>query len=191
MAAAATAKKRYRTPGVIDGSLAYDFGALERQLENTGRMAPDLYSAPMEETAADVISRAHEQAKAKVRPAQHLSAVMVLGCAAVSVLMVLVVLAYVELASISGSVVTMQEELAALETRQVSLMTEYEQAYDLASVKEAAAAAGMSQPSDSQIFYIDLSDPDTAVVYEPEERGVMAVLEEVAGGIGAAVEYFR
>ena len=191
MAAAATAKKRYRTPGVIDGSLAYDFGALERQLENTGRMAPDLYSAPMEETAADVISRAHEQAKAKVRPAQHLSAVMVLGCAAVSVLMVLVVLAYVELASISGSVVTMQEELAALETRQVSLMTEYEQAYDLASVKEAAAAAGMSQPSDSQIFYIDLSDPDTAVVYEPEERGVMAVLEDVAGGIGAAVEYFR
>ena len=191
MAAAATAKKRYHTPGVIDGSLAYDFGALERQLENTGRMAPDLYSAPMEETAADVISRAHEQAKAKVRPAQHLSAVMVLGCAAVSVLMVLVVLAYVELASISGSVVTMQEELAALETRQVSLMTEYEQAYDLASVKEAAAAAGMSQPSDSQIFYIDLSDPDTAVVYEPEERGVMAVLEDVAGGIGAAVEYFR
>ena len=52
MAAAATAKKRYRTPGVVNGSLAYDFGALERQLENTGRMAPDLYSAPLEETAA-------------------------------------------------------------------------------------------------------------------------------------------
>ena len=191
MAAAATAKKRYRTPGVVNGSLAYDFGALERQLENTGRMAPDLYSAPLEETAADVISRAHENTKAKIRPAQHLSPVMVLGYAAVAALMVLLVLAYVELASISGSVVSMQEELTALETENVSLMTEYEQAFDLASVKEAAAAAGMSQPSDSQIYYIDLSEPDSATVYSQGESGVRQIFSLLGEGIRAAVEYFR
>ena len=39
--AATKAKKQYRTPGVVNGSLAYDFNTLERQLDRTGRMTPD------------------------------------------------------------------------------------------------------------------------------------------------------
>ena len=81
--ASAAARKKYHTPGVVNGNLAYDFGALERELDNTGHMTPDLYASPMEETAADVIARAHESTKAKVRPAERVSPVMVLGFAAV------------------------------------------------------------------------------------------------------------
>lgn len=192
MAATATYERSRRgASGMVNGSLAYDFGALERQLEDTGRMDPDLYTLPMEETSADVISRAHEHTKARVRPAQHVSPVMVLGAVAVAVLMVLVVLSYVELATISDSVVSMRSQVSDLETRQVALQTQYEQAFDLVSIKERAMAAGMSLPSDSQVYYIDLSDPDNAVVYEQESDGVLQVLEQVWQSILHAVEYFR
>lgn len=192
MAAAATYERsRRRATGMVNGSLAYDFGTLERQLDDTGRMDPDLYTPSLEETSADVISRAHAHAKAKVRPAQHLSPVMVLGAAAVAVLMVLVVLSYVELATISNSVVSMRSQVAELETRQVTLLTQYEQAFDLVSVKEQALAVGMSLPSDSQVYYIDLSDPDNAVVYEQDSQGAAQVLEQIWQTILHAVEYFR
>ena len=188
---ATVAKRRYNTPGVVNGSLAYDFKTLERQLESTGYIEPDRLTRPLEETPADVIAHAHESAKAKVRTAQRVSPVMVLGFAAAAVMLALLVMSYVELTTISNSVVEKQAELAELQTQQVSLITQHERAFDLSGVKEAATEAGMSQPSDSQIYYIDLSDPDTATVHEPEENGVMAVVEDVAEGVGAVVEYFR
>lgn len=192
MAATATYERSRRgASGMVNGSLAYDFGTLERQLEDTGRMDPDLYTPSLEETSADVISRAHEHTKARVRPAQHLSPVMALGAVAVAALMVLVVLSYVELATISNNVVSMRSQVADLETRQVTLQTQYEQAFDLVSIKEQALAAGMSLPSDSQVYYIDLSDPDNAVVYEQDSQGVAQILEQVWQSILHAVEYFR
>ena len=56
MASAAMKRKTYRTPGVINGSLAYDLDTLERRLETS--LEPDLYVPPREETAAEVISKA-------------------------------------------------------------------------------------------------------------------------------------
>ena len=191
MAAVATAKKRRNVPAVVNGSLAYDFNTLERQLERTGRLEPDLYTAPLEETSADVISRAHEHAKARVRTGQRLSPVIALGYAALAVMLVALVMSYVELSTISSQVVSMQKELSALETDQVALRTKYEQAYDMATIKEAATAAGMTQPSESQIYYIDLSDPDNAVVYQSEKDGVLQWLEHLGQQLYAAVEYFR
>lgn len=191
MAVAATAKKRRNVPGVINGSLAYDFNTLERELERTGRLEPDLYTGTLEETSADVISRAHEHAKARVRTAQRLSPVIALGYTALAVMLVVLVMSYVELSTISSQVVSMQKELSALQTDQVALQTKYEQCYDMATIKEAATAAGMTQPSDSQIYYIDLSDPDNAVVYQEQKDGILQWLEHLGEQLYAAVEYFR
>ena len=189
--ATAAVRRKYNTPGVVNGSLAYDFKTLERQLENTGYMEPDRLTRPMEETPADVIAHAHESAKAKVRTAQRVSPAMVLGFAAVAAMLVMLVMSYVELTTISASVVEMQSQLQELETRQVTLITQHERAFDLSSVKEAALAAGMSQPSDSQIYYIDLSEPDSATVYSQEESGIGEVFSMLGQWIRAAVEYFR
>ena len=97
-------------------------------------------------------SRQHAAAKAAVRAAQKLSPGLLAGFAATAALMVLVLLCYVRLNAISRSIVDMKTDIAALETEQVSLLTRYEQAFDLTSVKAAAEAAGMTQPSDSQIY---------------------------------------
>ena len=189
--ATAAVRRKYNTPGVVNGSLAYDFKTLERQLENTGYMEPDRLTRPMEETPADVIAHAHESAKAKVRTAQRVSPAMALGFAATAVMLVMLVMCYVELTTISASVVEKQEQLASLQTQQVTLITQHERAFDLSGVKEAAAAAGMSQPSDSQIYYIDLSEPDSATVYSQGESGVRQIFSLLGEGIRAAVEYFR
>ena len=76
--------------------------------------------------------------------------------------------------AISNSIVEMKSEISQLEIEQVTLLTRYEQAFDLASVKESAQSAGMSQPSDSQIYYIDLPGQDRAVAYTTEK---MVLLE--------------
>lgn len=117
-------------------------------------------------------SRQHAAAKAAVRAAQKLSPGLLAGFAATAALMVLVLLCYVRLNAISRSIVDMKTDIAALETEQVSLLTRYEQAFDLTSVKAAAEAAGMTQPSDSQIYYIDLPGADQAVSYSDNEIGL-------------------
>ena len=62
---------------------------------------------------------------------------------------------------------------------------------DLASVKEGAQAAGMSKPSASQIYYIDLSGGDSAVVYQQEDPSTLSrLLTSLHHGIYTVVEYF-
>lgn len=56
----------------------------------------------------------------------------------------------------------------------LALLTKYEKTFDLTTVKEAAEAAGMKKPSSGQISYIDLSGPDTAVVYAANEGSVIS-----------------
>ena len=190
--ASATMRRTYRTPGVVNGSLAYDFDTLERQLEGIAPLEPDMYTAPMEETSADVISKAREQAKAQVRTTERVSPVATLSFAALTVMMSLIVFAYVELTTISQNVVQLKAQVSTLQTEQVALQAQYEKAFDLAGVKEAAMAAGMVQPSDSQMYYIDLSAPDNAVVYaSAEQDGLNKVLPALGQAVQTAVEYFR
>ena len=95
-----------------------------------------------------------------------------------------------KVSAVTGTV-ELQSELTALEAENVTLTTQYEQMFDLASVKEAAEAAGMAKPSSSQVFYIDLSDGDSAVVYQEEEPSVLSrLLASVSHGVYAVVEYF-
>ena len=189
--ASAALRRTYRTPGVVNGSLAYDFDTLERRLEGIPSLEPDMYTAPMVETPADIIARAREQAKAQVRPAERVSPVAVLGFAALAVLLSLTLFCYVELSSISKNVVSLQSQVSELETQQVILLAQYERAFELAGVKEAALEAGMSLPSDRQNYYVDLSAPDSAEVYTSEKEGLNGLLPALVQAVQTAVEYFR
>ena len=72
-------------------------------------------------------------------------------------LAVMVLMGYIQLTIISDEVVSLQNQLRSLQTENVTLTAQHEQMFDLATVKEVAEAAGMSKPSSSQIYYIDLS----------------------------------
>ncbi|MCI9679032.1 MAG: hypothetical protein HFF77_08660 [Oscillospiraceae bacterium] len=178
------------TPGkVVDGNLAR---RLERELERSGQMAPDEYYVRRKESRADKLSQRRKEVKASIRPAQKLEPAAVIGFGVVGVLLTLLVLCYVRLNAISREIVDMKTQIGQLETERVSLLTRYEQAFDLATVKTAAEAAGMSQPSDSQITYIELPGQDNAVAYSEPEEGLLEVLTgALREGASVLTAYFR
>lgn len=196
MAASANAKKkprRYNTPGVVNGNLAreLDHRELERRLESSGQLDFDQQYRRRKETEAELIARQRQRAKAAVRPAQKVSFVAVLGFAAAAGMMVLLVMYYIQLNAISASIVSMKREIEVLEIQNVSLTAQYEQAFDTATVKEAAEAAGMTQPDESQIFYVSLPGEDQAVAVAQREEGVIGqILTYLGQRFYAMVEYF-
>ena len=181
---AATARDlRYRQSGhAVDGSLAYDldWAVRERELRHAGE-APRVRENVREEAVPRV----------QVRERQRVSPVAVAGFAAVIVMAVALLMSYIQLTVLSASTVELKKDLAVLETENVRLTAQYEQMFDLATVREAAEAAGMTKPSASQICYLDVSDGDTVVVYQKEEPSVLSsVLTSLNHGVYAVVEYF-
>lgn len=182
---AATARDlRYRQTGhAVNGSLAYDldWAVRERELRHAGE-------------ASRVRENVREEAvpRVRVRERQRVSPVAVAGFAAVIVMAVALLMSYIQLTAVAADTVALKKELAALETEHRTLTAEYEQMFDLTTVREAAEAAGMSKPSASQICYLDLTGGDSAVVYHKEETTVLShVLTSMNQGVHAVVEYFN
>ena len=186
--------RSYHTPGVVGGNLAHDLRTheLEQQLERSGQLDFDRQYRQRQESNADKLSRQRQQRRAAVRQGQSIPLAAVVCSAVVAYLAVLVVNCHVQLNQISGDIVSMKQQIAQLEQEQVSLQTRYEQAFDLATVKEAAEAAGMQQPSDGQIYYLDLPGEDQAVVCRQTEESVLGrVFATFAQRFCAVLEYFR
>ena len=188
---AAARELRYGSRGAVYGDLAYslDLEVREHALRHAGE-APRHPAA--EQPKPKARPRVRSLSKAEVRQHRKLSVLSVAGVCAAIGLAVLVLMGYIQLTAISSQVVDLQEELEALETENVSLTAQHEQMFDLATVKEVAEAAGMSQPSSSQIYYIDLSRGDSAVVYQQEEPNLFSrLLTSLNHGIYAVIEYFE
>ena len=116
---------------------------------------------------------------------------LALGFAALAAMVVVVLMSYEQLTSISADVVSMQKELKTLDAEHVALLTQYERTFDLETVKAAAVAAGMNKPSSSQINYIDLSAPDSVELCEAQNVSVLSrVFTSLGQGVFSVVEYF-
>ncbi len=116
----------------------------------------------------------------------------VAGFALTAGMIVCMLLCYVRLNTISSEIVEIKSEISQLEVEQVALLAQYEQAFDLATVKDAAQAAGMSQPSDSQILYLDLPGQDRAVTYSAGDESFFSRLAStVSKSVYTVLEYFR
>lgn len=190
---AAARELRYGSRGAVYGDLAYD---LDREVrEHALRHAGEAPRRPAAETPAVPQARPRARVrsltKAEARQHRKVSVLSFAGVCAAIGLAVLVLMGYIQLTAISSEVVDLQDQLEALETENVSLTARHEQMFDLSTVKETAEAAGMTKPSGSQIYYIDLSEGDSAVVYQQEEANILSrLLTSLNHGIYAVVEYF-
>ena len=174
--------------GATYGSLAYDLDALarEKQLDEAGKL-PQKKVRPAQPEVQPV-QRRQSAARAAVRP----SPVLLLGTVLVVGMVIALMLCYVKLTGISDNVSSIKREISALEEEHVALLTAYERTFDLATVKAAAEAAGMSKPSSGQIEYVDLSGGDSAVVYQADAGSSLERLgQKLADGFAALVEYFK
>lgn len=174
--------------GATYGSLAYDLDALarEKQLDEAGKL-PQKKVRPAQPEVQPV-QRRQSAARAAVRP----SPVLLLGTVLVVRMVIALMLCYVKLTGISDNVSSIKREISALEEEHVALLTAYERTFDLATVKAAAEAAGMSKPSSGQIQYIDLSGADSVEVYAAGGAAALNGFTEKAESLWAYVlEYFR
>lgn len=183
--ASAARELHYHHGGAVYGDLAYDLDreVREREFRHAGETPRRQETMP-----APQVRRV---SRVQVREKQKVSVFAVLGFAAVVAAAMLVLMSYVQLTEISSDVVTLRAQLSDLETQNVTLTAQYQQMYDLTTVKEAARQAGMSKPGSSQIYYIDLSGGDSAVVYQQSDPNVLTrLLTSLNHGIYAMVEYF-
>ena len=174
--------------GATYGSLAYDLDALarEKQLDEAGKL-PQKKVRPAQPEVQPV-QRRQSAARAAVRP----SPVLLLGTVLVVGMVIALMLCYVKLTGISDNVSSIKRDISALEEEHVALLTTYERTFDLATVKAAAEAAGMSKPSSGQIQYIDLSGADSVEVYAAGGAAALNGFTEKAESLWAYVlEYFR
>ena len=185
---AATARElRYRqSERAVDGSLArdLDWAVRERELRHAGE-------APRHQEQVRQQPKVHAAPKVLVRERQQVSLFSLLGFAAVAGLAVLVLMSYIQLTALASDTVALKKQLSTLETEHATLTAQYEQMFDLTTVREAAEAAGMTKPSTSQICYLDMAGGDSAIVYQQEEPSVLSsVLTSLNHGVYAVVEYF-
>ena len=178
------------TPSAVNGNLArkIDQQELERRLERSGQLDFDKQYRRRQETEAERLSRRRSKAKAAVRQPQKVSPAAVLGFTAAAVMLLSLLMCYVQLNAISRDIVRMKEEITNLEVEQVSLRSEYERAFDVTTVKAAAAAAGMTEPSESQIYYIHLPGENQVASYS---GGNQSALDTVRGAFDGLMAYFR
>ena len=173
----------------MDGSLAHDldWAVRERELRHAGE-AP----RHQEREAVRQTPKVQEKPRVQVREKQHLSVVNLLGMGAVIAMAVLLLMSYIQLTVLAADTVELKTQLERLESENVRLTAQYEQMFDLATVKESAEAAGMVKPSASQIGYIDLSEGDSAVVYQRENTSVLSTaLTSLHHSVYTVVEYFN
>ena len=175
-----------RKPGTTTyGNLAYDLDnlVLQRNLEEAGKdREPERQTQP----------RPQPRQQAEPQPREKASPLLIGSIVVLAAMVLLLIMGYVQLTTISGNVMELKSQLSALDDQHVTLLTKYEQTFDLATVKEAAEAAGMSKPTGVQIEYVDLSGTDTAVVYRSGAGGVLSeIAQRVEDGFAAFVEFFR
>ena len=175
------AQQRRRPNTMVYGNLAYDLDTLASQRQLAEAARPERQSQPQQ-------APRHRTA---ARPRQRVSPLALCAVGALAAMAVVLVMGYIQLTIISDEVVSLQNQLEELQTENVTLTAQHEQMFDMATVKEVAAAAGMAKPTSSQITYLDLDSEDSAVVYRTETPSVFSrILSSLHHGVYAVVEYF-
>ncbi len=180
------------TGGRVDGNLAYDPAYEERQRRLRREREYGREHERREEFMRPPQRRPQQKAAPVRRPREKVSLGTLCGFMALAAMVALMIMCRAQLTEISSQVVSVQKEISALEDEHVALLTRYEKTFDLTTIKEAAAAAGMAKPSSSQVYYIDLSESDSVVVYQQKSTNVLSkVFSSLGSGVCAVVEYFK
>lgn len=187
--ASAVRETHRRNGHPVDGTLARELELQEQELRHAGELPRNREAAREAERAE---RRARSRSKVQLCQPQRVSVLSVMGIALTVVLAVLVLMSYIQLMTLSSETVELQSQMAELTEEHVKLKAQYEQMFDLSSVKAAAEAAGMSKPSSSQICYLDDSDGDSAVIYQQERPSFFSrILDSLHHCFYAVVEYLE
>ena len=150
--------------GAVDGTLAYDFSRPACFPQEEIYETPVKQPEPRETIFVNDDLR--EKVQSVVRSRQGFSPLAVIGVLCVVLVLVMVLLAQVQLVTISRSAAQLESQIAELEAERDKLTVEYETIFNLKDVEEyAVGVLGMQEPREDQIYYLSsVSSADKAVV---------------------------
>ena len=181
---AEAAVKRNYGQGAVYGSLAYDFNNPELYREEYTT------AAPRPNVRTQTQTRVQTRARTAVRTKQSIAPLSLVGMLVAAFLLVTAILAQAQIIGFSSKSVALQQELSALEEQQAKLRIAYESAFNMAEIEEyATRSLGMQKPHADQVFYIDTSAPDKAVVVA--SSGNDSFVDRVSDALSGALAYFR
>ena len=129
----------------------------------------------------------------ELREQQKVSLLAIAGFALVIVLAVGVLTSYVQLNGIYAQTVRAQSSLTQLENDYAKLEAQDQEIFDSETLSKAAQSANLVKPGISQQMYLELSDPDIAVVYQQNDQmsGLERVWQRVRSFVSGVGEYFN
>ena len=132
-----------------------------------------------------------KRTQVEVRQAGAVAPFAVVGFIAVAIFAALVLFSHAQSTVLNAEIVELRGQLTTLEAENAKLSAQYEQVFDRAAI-QSAVGEGMTRPSGSQVVYLDLSEPDTVVVFDKlKDSRVMDTMKNVGRALGDMIEYFR
>ena len=185
-------RRRFTTRYDSYGSVAYAPVYEGNTVRAPKREQQELYvPAPQPRRREQPRRRPMQRTQVEVRQAGAVAPFAVIGFLAVAVLAALLLTSYARCTVLNAEVVQLRGELSTLQTENAKLSARYEQVFDMDKI-QAAVGDTMIRPTGSQAVYLDLSEPDTVVVYNTaKDTRLMDALAGVGETLGEVIEYFR
>ena len=130
--------------------------------------------------------------RVQVREAGEVSPFAVIGFLAVGIFAALLLWSYSQYIVTTDQLVTLRSDLVDLQEENVRLSAQYEKVFDMERIQEAVGDT-MVRPTNDQVVYLDLSEPDSVVLYGEEEmtQGPMGLLKGLEELFGDLFAYFQ
>lgn len=169
-----------------DGSIAYDLSRFDKR--RRVRDALELEPVAVPRPIAKPGERINTAVKTKAQPV--VSASTIIGFIMIGVLMFCLVLNYMRLNELNIKVASLQKDYTELKGRAAILRVENEKKYSKIRIEDLAQNLGMTRPTNDQIVYINMSQPDTGVILSGPQRKT-DFLNGIKTFFFAAVDFFK
>ena len=178
---------QYNTYGSVAYAPAYEGGAIRLP-----RREEEQHRRPQPKQREHVRRQELKRAQVQVRQAGHVAPFAVIGFLAVAAIAVLLLMSHVKYTVLNGEVASLRSQMTKLQTENATLSAQYEKVFDLDTIQNTVGDT-MVRPTGDQVVYIDLSEPDSVVLYGQEEGqgGLSGAIQSVKTIVGDMIEYFR
>ncbi|MEG0777909.1 MAG: cell division protein FtsL [Oscillospiraceae bacterium] len=177
-----------KNPGAgIYGSLAYDFGnpALYPDESSYNRREREIVIPAPPKIDEDAV------AAARVKTRQSVPPLAVIGFVCAAVLIVFTLMARIQLTAVTDEAVGLEQQLSELELVQSRLLIDYESAFNLSEIEEYAVSnLGMQRPREEQVFYLNSTVPDKAIIVD-EADSSNGLGDRIIAMLSSIAEYFK
>ena len=184
----ASAARQYQAPAY--GNTAYytqeyqQGSAAPRRRRDRG---PQLQELPLVRPRKGAQQQVHTRVKVNLRPQDEVSFLPAVGLLAAAFMAVMIILSYSRLDGIYARTVQTRDQLTVLQQEEQTLMAQYEEVFDQAALESAIAQSGvmLTEAQNDQKVYVDLSEPDNAVVYDRGGDGLWSHVQDLLGIFGS------